>query len=49
MIEELKAAMFLCGCRTVEEISKVPVVITGNTKEYLDQRGFDTARFARKK
>jgi isopentenyl-diphosphate delta-isomerase len=49
MIEELKAAMFLCGCRTVEEIGKAPVVITGNTKEYLDQRGFDTAMFARRK
>ena len=48
IIEELRAAMFLCGCRTVEEISKVPVVITGTTKEYLDQRGFDTAKFARR-
>lgn len=48
MIEELRAAMFLCGCRTVEEISKAPVVITGSTKEYLDLRGFDTARFARR-
>jgi isopentenyl-diphosphate delta-isomerase len=48
IIEELRAAMFLCGCRTVEEISKVPVVITGNTKEYLDQRGFDTYKFARR-
>ncbi|MBU4076419.1 MAG: type 2 isopentenyl-diphosphate Delta-isomerase [Euryarchaeota archaeon] len=48
VIEELKAAMFLCGCSNVEELSKAPVVIIGKTKEYLEQRGFDTARFARK-
>ncbi len=48
VIEELRAAMFLCGCSTVEDFDKTPVVITGSTKEYLDQRGFDTARFARK-
>ncbi|MDP3104263.1 MAG: type 2 isopentenyl-diphosphate Delta-isomerase [Candidatus Methanoperedens sp.] len=48
VIEELKSAMFLCGCSNVEELSKAPVVIIGKTKEYLEQRGFDTARFARK-
>ena len=49
VIEELKAAMFLCGSSNVEELSKAPVVITGKTKDYLEQRGFDTARFARRK
>ncbi len=48
VIEELRAAMFLCGCSNVETLNSAPVVITGKTKEYLEQRGFDTARFARK-
>ncbi len=48
VIEELRAAMFLCGCSNVEALNSAPVVITGKTKEYLEQRGFDTARFARK-
>jgi isopentenyl-diphosphate delta-isomerase len=48
VIEELKAAMFLCGCSNVEGLNRAPVVITGKTEEYLEQRGFDTASFARK-
>ncbi|VVB87170.1 Isopentenyl-diphosphate delta-isomerase [uncultured archaeon] len=49
IIEELKVAMFLSGCRTVEELGNAPVVITGKTREYLEQRGFETAKFARKR
>lgn len=48
IIEELKVAMFLTGCRTVEELGKAPVVISGKTMEFLEQRGFDTGKFARK-
>jgi len=48
IIEELKVAMFLSGCRTVEELRDVPVVITGKTMEFLHQRGFETNKFARK-
>lgn len=48
IIEELKAAMFLCGCRTIEELGSAPLVITGRTREFLEQRGFETAKFARK-
>jgi isopentenyl-diphosphate delta-isomerase len=49
VIEELKVAMFLSGCRTVEELGNAPAVITGKTKEFLEQRGFETSRFARKR
>ncbi len=49
IIEELKVAMFLTGCRTVEELGNSPVVITGKTKEFLEQRGFETGKFARKR
>jgi isopentenyl-diphosphate delta-isomerase len=49
IIEELKVAMFLTGCRTIEELGKSPAVITGKTREFLEQRGFETGRFARKR
>jgi isopentenyl-diphosphate delta-isomerase len=47
--EELKVAMFLTGCRTVEELGNSPVIVTGKTKEFLEQRGFETCKFARKR
>lgn len=47
--EELKVAMFLTGCRTVEELGNSPVIITGKTKEFLEKRGFETGKFARKR
>ncbi|MBN1134478.1 MAG: type 2 isopentenyl-diphosphate Delta-isomerase [Methanosarcinaceae archaeon] len=46
MIEELKVAMFLCGCNTIEKLRSSPAVITGWTLEYLTQRGFDVKDFA---
>ena len=49
IIEELRVAMFLSGCRTIEELGKIPVVITGKTREFLEQRGFETGKFARKR
>jgi isopentenyl-diphosphate delta-isomerase len=43
MFEELKVAMFLCGCGNINALrTNCPVVITGKTLEYLTQRGFDT-------
>lgn len=41
MIEEFKAAMFLCGCADIHDLHNAPVVITGWTREYLEQRGFN--------
>lgn len=49
IIEELRVAMFLCGCRTIDELSNAPVVITGRTRDFLEQRGFETAKFAKKR
>ena len=40
MGEELKAAMFLTGCKTVKELKTAEVVVTGATREIMDQRGF---------
>ncbi|MCX8174369.1 MAG: type 2 isopentenyl-diphosphate Delta-isomerase [Thermoplasmata archaeon] len=34
--EELKAVMFLLGVKNIEELKKVPCIIVGRTKEYLE-------------
>jgi isopentenyl-diphosphate delta-isomerase len=39
--EELKVAMLLTGCRTLADLKRCPLLITGETKEILQQRGFD--------
>ncbi|AAM31460.1 type 2 isopentenyl-diphosphate Delta-isomerase [Methanosarcina mazei] len=41
MLEEFKAAMFLCGCGNIKDLHNSPVVVTGWTREYLEQRGFN--------
>lgn len=47
MTEELRVAMFLTGCPFIEDLGNAQLIITGETREYLEQRGFDTARFSR--
>ncbi|AEH23962.1 type 2 isopentenyl-diphosphate Delta-isomerase [Pyrococcus yayanosii] len=37
-IEEIRNAMFLVGARNVEELRRVPLVITGFTREWLEER-----------
>jgi isopentenyl-diphosphate Delta-isomerase len=37
---EFKVAMQLSGAATVDQLQSVPVVITGASREWLDQRGF---------
>jgi len=39
VIEELRTAMFLTGCRNLDQLHKGPVVITGRTREWLVSRG----------
>jgi isopentenyl-diphosphate delta-isomerase len=39
--EELKVAMLLTGCRTLADLKRCPLIITGETKEILQQRGFN--------
>jgi len=46
MIDELKAAMFLCGYDSIDKLHYAPAVITGWTLEYLTQRGFDVKDLA---
>ncbi|MBU7013291.1 MAG: type 2 isopentenyl-diphosphate Delta-isomerase [Theionarchaea archaeon] len=48
MIKELKIAMFLCGCKTLDHLKRTPVVITGKTREFLKERGVKTELYAQR-
>ncbi|MDI3483538.1 MAG: isopentenyl-diphosphate Delta-isomerase [Methanobacteriaceae archaeon] len=46
--ESLKVAMYLVGAQNIEELKKVPVVIKGETRTWLRERGFNTSKYARR-
>jgi isopentenyl-diphosphate delta-isomerase len=46
IIDETKICMFLVGARNIAEMSKVPVVVTGRTAEWLRARGFSPETYA---
>jgi isopentenyl-diphosphate delta-isomerase len=48
MIRELRITMFLCGCKTLDQLKGAPVVITGKTREFLKERGVKTELFAQR-
>ena len=45
---EIKTAIFLSGSKTIHQLQKRPVVITGKTKEWLELRGIDVVKYARR-
>ncbi|MDI6643600.1 MAG: type 2 isopentenyl-diphosphate Delta-isomerase [Methanobacteriaceae archaeon] len=47
-VEELKAAMFLVGAENINELKKSNLIIKGQTKEWLNERGFNTKKYARR-
>ena len=47
--ESLKIAMFLVGANNIEELKNSKLIIKGETKEWLEQRGFNTEKYARRK
>ena len=48
VIDELRAAVFLTGSRNAEELRTKSVLITGNTREWLELRGIDVTEYARR-
>jgi isopentenyl-diphosphate delta-isomerase len=49
LVAEVKNAMFLVGAKSIQNLKKVPVVLTGETAEWLKVRGFQPEVYARKK
>jgi isopentenyl-diphosphate delta-isomerase len=45
----LKVAMFLTGCKKVDELRLIPIFIQGTFREWLELRGFDVKGFCRRR
>lgn len=48
LIEELRNALFLVGAEKISDLTKIPVVVTGKTGEWLLARGFDLQKYAKR-
>ena len=48
LIEELRNALFLVGAEKLSDLAKTPVVITGKTGEWLQARGFNLQKYAKR-
>jgi isopentenyl-diphosphate delta-isomerase len=47
-IEELKAVMFLTGSCSIKDVARVPLIISGKTRDTLEARGFNWKTFAQR-
>lgn len=45
-IRGLRIAMFLTGCKDISMLGRVPLVVLGRTREWLDARGYDMRTFS---
>jgi len=45
-IRALRIAMFLTGCKDIPMLGRVPLVVLGRTREWLEARGYDTRKFS---
>lgn len=48
LFANVKQLMLLLGAENLEKLKSSPVVITGFTREWLDQRGIETNKYARR-
>ena len=48
-LHEIKCYMLLLGTASIKDLVKVPVVITGYSKEWLMNRGIDTTQYGMRK
>ncbi len=48
LIEELRNAMFLVGAEKIEDLPKISIVITGKTGEWLQARGYNLQKYAKR-
>jgi len=48
LIEELRNVMFLVGTEKLSDLTKSPVVITGKTAQWLQARGFNLEKYAKR-
>ena len=48
LIQGLKAAMFLVGAKTLEDLAKTPLIIRGATRNWLELRGHNLEELARR-
>lgn len=48
LISELILIMTALGAKTVADLEKVPVIISGNTHHWLNERGIDTKQFSQR-
>jgi isopentenyl-diphosphate delta-isomerase len=46
-VKGLKVAMFLSGAERIEELRKIPVLVYGVFRDWLETRGFNIAEFCR--
>jgi isopentenyl-diphosphate delta-isomerase len=48
LIEELRNTLFLVGAEKLSDLTKTPVVITGKTGEWMQARGFNLQKYAKR-
>ena len=46
--ESLKIAMFLVGAQNLEDLKNSNLIIKGESKDWLEARGFDTKKYAKR-